>query len=181
MNDSLPIALHLDGMFPAPEYPLLFPNEGSYGLALAVQKFVTGAIAKGMTIVIPKVADILDDRGAVYFHRTRKERFGKPLAEVAPKGKELDATWKALKKEMEILANMLKGGEGKKGPFFEGDQAGYADFLVVSFLAWFERADHKDWEILMGIGEGEFRRLWHACLPWLEGQGEEKPWNIAKL
>jgi glutathione S-transferase len=181
MNDSFPIALHLEELFPAPEYPSLFPSEGSFALALAVQKLISGAIAKGFTIVVPKVADILEPRCSEFFHRTRTATFGKPLSEVAPKPEQLEKTWKPLRAELEVLASMLKGKKGKSGPFLEGEKAGYGDFLIVSFLAWFERADPKDWEKLIAIGDGEFKRLYEACRPWLDGQGEERPWNVAKL
>lgn len=181
LNDSLPIALHLDATFPAPEYPALFPTKASYALALAVQKILSQAIQKGATIVIPKIPAILDPRGREYFLRTREQRFGKPLSEVAPKeGPQLEAVWKAMRTELEVLAGMLRGKEegGMRGPFFEGETVGYADFLVVSFLAWFERADRGDWERLCRIGEGEFGRLWEASRGFLEGQGEERRWDV---
>lgn len=181
MNDSFSIAVELEELFPAPEYPSLFPSEGSYALALAVQKLITGAIAKGFTIVLPKVPDILEPRCAEFFHRTRKAMFGKPLSELGPKPEQLEKTWKPLRAELEVLASMLKGNKGKSGPFLEGEKAGYGDFLIVSFLAWFERADPKDWDKLVAIGDGEFKRLYEACRPWLDGQGEEKTWDVAKL
>lgn len=28
------------------------------------------------------------------------------------------------------------------------------------------------------LGDGEIRALWNACLPWAEGQGENKDWEI---
>jgi len=174
LNDSLPIALHLDEAFPAPEYPALFPSDGSYALAAAVDEL----ISVGYRMVLPKVPHILDPRGREYFNRTRSERFGKPLAEVAPKGEELAQIRKTVEARLSALADMLKGKEGKKGPFFDGETPGYADLVLVATLAWFERADHADWERMVKVGGGELRRLWDACLPWLDAQGEEKEWAI---
>lgn len=37
------------------------------------------------------------------------------------------------------------------------------------------------WREIMGMGNGEFRALWHASVQWLEGQGEEKEWVVPQL
>lgn len=183
MNDSLPIALHLDEAFPAPEYPPLFPSgDASYALALAVQRILGDAIGKCYMLIMPKVADILDDRGSKYFHETRAKRFGKPLPELLPKTAEaVQAVWDDLKKELGVLEEMLRGKKNKEGPFLEGTKPGYADLLIVAWLAWFERTDKETFEVLMGIGDGAFRKLWDASLPWVNGQGEEKEWPIPSL
>lgn len=51
---------------------------------------------------------------------------------------------------------------------------------MVSFLAWVERADKELWRALLDVGQGELKALWEACVPWVEGQGEEKDWPIAR-
>ena len=174
MNNSLPIALYLDKRFPAPKYSPLFPSSGSYALTLAVQDIISRAAVQGRVIIIPKIVHRLDLRGADYFRRTRKQWFGcDSLDEISPHGEDLTTVWSSLTSELDVLSKMLRGPDGKTGPFLEGDQAGYADFVVVAFLTWFECADRADWEKLVSIGSGELKRLWDACLPWLEGQGEE--------
>lgn len=126
-------------------------------------------------LVLPNVPQHLDPRGEEYFNRTRAEFFGKPLSEVRPKDVgEVDEIWKNVLAESETLVKMLKGREGKKGPFFEGEKAGYADLVFCCILAFFERMDPAFFENLMTLGDGEVRALWEACRPWLEGQGEEK-------
>jgi glutathione S-transferase len=182
MNDSWPVALYLDKAFPAPEYPPLFPSEGSQALALAVQQIVNGCMGKTSPILIPKVPlNILDDRDQEYFNRTRSspQMYGKPLSEVLAKGEALEKAWKALLNDLRLLASML--GANDKGPFFEGTKPGYADFLVVSFVAWYERVDRADFERIMGAGNGELKRLWDACLPWVNGQGVEKEYGASKI
>ncbi|KLJ09074.1 hypothetical protein EMPG_15502 [Blastomyces silverae] len=77
------------------------------------------------------------------------------------------------------MSQMLKGNGGA-GPFFEGERAGYADLVFVAYLAWFERGDRGDWERVVGVGDGEIRRLWDACVPWIEGQGEEREFVVEK-
>lgn len=180
ISDSLPIAFHLESAFPAPEYPSIFPTPASHPLAIAVLKLVSSMMMKQMSIALPKVPALLDPRGQEYFNRTRAELFGKPLTELAAKGEELERVWKDLTADMSTLATMLRGepGKQKSGPFFEGDKAGYADLLLVSFIAWYSRTDIQDFERLMSIGDGEFKRLWDASVAWVDGQGEEIEWQV---
>ncbi|PGH35976.1 hypothetical protein GX50_01146 [[Emmonsia] crescens] len=182
INDSWPIALHLESTFPSPHYPTIFPSEGSYALALAVAKLVNVMIPATRRVLLPKIPAILDERGAEYFRQTRAEMFGKPLEEMALESEELGKAWVSLEADLKVVAEMLKGNnnsgaegkEKKKGPFFEGEQAGYADLVFAGFLTWYERGDRDAWERAVSIGDGEIRRFWDACLPWIDGQGEGK-------
>lgn len=181
MNDSLPIALHLDETFPQPEYPPLFPSgDASYALALAVEKILANAGVKGFPLIMPNVADILDDRGSKYFHETRERFFGKPLAEMRPTTDDgVQAIWDDMQRDLTVLARMLTGRtKGKEGPFLEGAKPGYADLEIAAWLAWWERADKGMWEKMMDLGDGAFRRLWDASLQWVNGQGEEREWPV---
>ncbi|EEP79985.1 conserved hypothetical protein [Uncinocarpus reesii 1704] len=182
MNDSTPIALHLESAFPAPHHPSLFPTPASYPLAMAVLSIMSEIMVKQRRIALPKTVKYLDPAGQEYFNRTRSELFGQPLAELAATGDELERVWQDLAVPLSTLATMLRGepGKQKSGPFFEGDKAGYADLVVVAFMAWFLRNDLGDWERIVAIGNGEFKRLWDACLPWVEGQGEEIEWEVPK-
>jgi glutathione S-transferase len=177
MMDSLPIVEHLDHVFP--DRPLFPSGDASYALFLAVNKLTLALGPAVRTLIIPSVPDHLDPRGQEYFVRTRSESFGKPLAEVRPKDEgEIAEMWETMEKGCETLIKMLKGREGKKGPFFEGETASYADLSFACLLAFFHRFDREIWEKFMGLGDGEFQALWDATLPWLEGQGEEKEWPI---
>ena len=178
MMDSLPIAMHLDRTFPL--RPLWPSGDASYALTLAVGKLISNAALRSLVLIIPNVSQILDQRGREYFIKTRSAMFGKPLSELRPADPEsLRTTTDSIKRELEMVAQMLKGRPGKTGPFFEGETASYADFLVMAYLAWAERADKDLWRELMTVGRGELKALWDACLPWLEGQGEDKEWKIS--
>jgi glutathione S-transferase len=181
MIDSFPIALHLEQAFPAPSYPTIFPSgDSSYPLARAVEYTVGNLINKSYMIIMPRVADKLDERGSKYFHETRTVRFGKPLPELLPKNQqEYDAIWKEMEKELETWSIMLKGKPGKKGPFFEGEKLGYADIVAVSYLAWFERMEKGTFDKMLKVGDGELKALWDASVQWADGQGEEKEWPVS--
>lgn len=179
LMDSFPIVQHLDKHFPSP--PLFPSGDASHALNIAVQKILGNVMGKCYMILFPYVPDILDPRGKEYFIHTRSELFGKPLADVRPKNEEeARVAMDAAKKEFAILAEMLKGSGQKAGPFFEGDKPGFVDIVLVSYLAWIERFSKKLWQEIISVGNGEFTKLWDACLPWVEGQGEEKAWEVAQ-
>ncbi|KAJ5469584.1 Glutathione S-transferase-like protein ustS [Penicillium diatomitis] len=177
MMDSIPIILHLDKTFPSK--PLFPSGDASYALLMAVMKITTATAPAPRTLIIPQVADQLDPRGKEYFIETRSKFFGKPLAEVRPTDQAtIDQLWKDVESHIDTLAAMLRGREGKKGPFFEGETAGMADLYLASFMAWFERIDQTAFERFTSVGNGELKTLWEACKPWINGQGEEKEWPI---
>ncbi|KAJ5922447.1 hypothetical protein N7516_010150 [Penicillium verrucosum] len=177
LMDSEPIALYIDKLYPSP--PLFPSGDASYSLMVAVLKIVSLMSPTYRSLLIPNVPSRLDERGREYFIRTRTVAFGKPLSEVRPTDEaELLALWQIIEKEAEALIKMLKGKEGKQGPFLEGERAGYADMILAAILAWFQRFDQDVFDKMLLLGEGEFKTLYEACLPWLEGQGEEKDWPI---
>lgn len=179
LMDSFAIAAHLDQTYPTP--PLFPSGDASYALTLAVTKLVNEVAAKCVTLIIPNIADILDPRGREYFIKTRSARFGRPLSEVRPRDKkEVRAMMESAKADMATLAQMLLGRLGKKGPFFEGEKPSYADFLLVSFLAWCERADKVLFNEFLAVGDGAVKALWEACQPWVNGQGQDKEWSISR-
>ncbi|CAI7606057.1 unnamed protein product [Penicillium pancosmium] len=177
MMDSLQIALHIDKTFPSP--PLFPSGDASYALFIAVFKIMTLIESGFRPLIVPRVVDHLDPRGQVYFHETRSKALGKPLSEVRPTDKgSLDKLWDIIETESSTLIAMLKGKDGKKGPFFEGENPGYADLVYAAQLAFIERFDKGLFERCMGLGNGHVGALYTACLPWLEGQGEDKEWPI---
>lgn len=177
MMDSLPIVLHLDKVFPS--NPLFPSGDASYALMLAVERISSGAAPAFRSMILPRVPEKLDPRGKEYFIRTRSEWFGKPLAETLPTDEaEVKKLHELVETEMKTILEMLKVREGKKGPFFEGENAGYVDLMLAGRLAFIERFDTPLFEKMLALGSGELRALYEACRPWLEGQGEEKEWTV---
>lgn len=180
MMDSLPIAMHLDKAFPNP--PLFPSGDASYALVIEVARIASLLEPGFRPLIIPRVPDHLDPRGEAYFHETRAVALGKPLSEIRPKDKEtLDKMWSLVEEESAPLIKMLRGSGAKKGPFFEDEKPGFADILYASQLAFIERFDKDLFGKFMGLGDGEFKVLYNACLPWLEGQGDDKEWPIPDL
>jgi glutathione S-transferase len=141
--DSFAIAEHLDRIAPI---PTLFPSgAASYALAVSVNRLITHVIAPGLRVLVPPVAEFLDHKGHEYFVRTRSVKFGTPLGEVRPADQEsVRMMVDAVKKEFATVVQMLRGrredesqsqsqSANRTGPFFEGPQPGYADFIVLRF------------------------------------------------
>ncbi|KAJ5162302.1 hypothetical protein N7492_007694 [Penicillium capsulatum] len=177
MMDSFPIIQHLETLYPSP--PLFPSGDASYALLLAIGKIASVMAPAFRQLIIPRVPEGLDPRGAEYFIRTRTEAFGKPLADVRPKDREaIEALWADVEREAGALLDIYKGREGKKGPFVEGETPGYTDLVLATQIAFFERYDWEFFERFVALGDGQFRALYEACLPWVEGQGEEIEWPI---
>jgi glutathione S-transferase len=177
MMDSLKIAAHLDKVFPSP--PLFPSGDASYALFVAVSKIMSLLEPGFRPFIIPRVVDHLDPRGQRYFHETRSAALGKPLSEVRPTDKDtIDRLWRLVETESVALIKMLKGMERKEGPFLEGKKPGYADLFLACQLAFIERFDKELFGKFLDLGDGEIAALYHACLPWLEGQGGDKEWVI---
>ncbi|QQK47959.1 Glutathione S-transferase, C-terminal [Penicillium digitatum] len=179
LMDSESIATYIDKVYPSP--PLFPSGDASYSLLVAVLNIIDKIAPFYKPLIIPNVPSGLDERGREYFIRTRSAAFGKPLLEVKPTDEaELLALWQLIEEVAEPLVVMLKGKNGKKGPFLEGERAGYADVVLAALLAWFQRFGPDTFKKILDLGNGEFKAFYEACLPWLEGQGEEKDWPISQ-
>jgi glutathione S-transferase len=172
--DSWSIALYLDSAFAGPDTPSVFPTAGALPLAKLVHHHLfTRVFPAAAKLALPKTPAILDDAGAEYFHRTRKEWFGKPLDELCD---DPEAEWKTIEQEIAIVSDILSGRWSnppgtvveRTGPFFLGDTPSYADFILASLFQWFKTTDEQGFERLMALGkEDSFRHLWNACEKWL--------------
>ncbi|KAL4995989.1 hypothetical protein BDV10DRAFT_196296 [Aspergillus recurvatus] len=151
MIDSLPIALYLEELYPAQEYPSIFPNrDESYMLTITVNKLRYNMVFAGYALTAPWITNIFDSlRGREYYIRTRSvpDMLGRLLLE-------------------------------KGGLFFEGKQPSLADFVFQAFIVWVKVADGDVWRELVSVGDGVVRALWDACYPWVEGQGDNVEWEI---
>ncbi|KAJ3017406.1 UNVERIFIED_CONTAM: hypothetical protein HDU68_011698 [Siphonaria sp. JEL0065] len=131
IQDSLPIAKYLNATYPSPS---IFPSHGGLSVSLLVQNILnTRLYSHAIKLIVPKVPNILDERGVEYFQRTRLARFGVPLNELCP---DPEAEWKGIEKEIRLLSDLLVANQAE-GPFFTGSVPCYGDFCFVGFLVWF--------------------------------------------
>lgn len=190
MADSNAIAKHLDKVFPSrPVFPSFNKEQGAENAGHAVISGVETALGPaygsgGVRIAMTGVADILDERGEEYFVRTRSANTafgGKSPREWGSTNAEDD--WKPFELALEPLIRILHGSEDRPnpGPFVLGTTPCYADFEIVALFAWFKAGSEKNFQRIMNLGEGEFRKLWNASEQWVYGQGEDKEWETSSV
>ncbi|KAI8170063.1 hypothetical protein K4K49_005438 [Colletotrichum sp. SAR 10_70] len=122
---------------------------------------VWDALAPVLLPVAPR--EVLNERSAEYFWRTRKEFLGMSLDEFEEKhGGE--KAWEKAKKPIEDAAALLNKTEG---PFFLGDTVSYADFLYVGVIAMAKRFNEENYRRIVEISPA-FDKQYKACGPWLE-------------
>src|SRR4051812_19637412 len=82
VSDSFAIALYLDEAYP--DRPTLFGGEGGKAMARFVERWTQLTIHPYVTTAaIIDLHAMQDDENAAYFRRSREQRFGKPLEDVA--------------------------------------------------------------------------------------------------
>jgi glutathione S-transferase len=159
--DSRKIADALETLQPEPSLKL------DSGYVERVQKAVLDIGAALTPIMIPRVPEmLLTPASAEYFYRTRKERFGMSLPELAASEKAGEAAWEKAAPAVKELVGILK--EHEDGPFVLGKEASYADLIVAGYWAMAKRLDRGDvFERAMGLDE-VFPKHWEACQKFLE-------------
>jgi glutathione S-transferase len=159
--DSRKIADALEELQPEPSLKL------DSGYVERVQKAVLDIGAALTPIMIPRVPEmLLTPASAEYFFRTRKERFGMSLPELAASEKAGEAAWEKAAPAVKELVGILKEHEG--GPFVLGSEASYADLIVAGYWAMAKRLDQGDvFGRAMGLDD-VFPKHWEACQKFLE-------------
>jgi len=151
--DSWNIAEYLEQTYPASTNNSLF--RGHEEAHYFFQQYVSNSIVPLLRYLVPpRVPDILDERGAEYFKRTRQEMFGMPLEEMA-KQNHIDKI-DLLKVSLKSVHNTLL----KTNNFISGDEITYSDIILLSVYLWIHAVD----EVLL-----------HQCFEFFEG-GVEKDW-----
>jgi len=167
VRDSAAIAQYIDATYPDSERSL-YPG-GSHALqALFYHHFEARLYPTLITLFVPLVPTILDEGSLEYFIRTRSKAWGKPLAEVRPKGAELDKTWESLKAEFDVLDSFLQNNDvergGVGGDYVMGDKFSFADCVLLAFFVWMNKvkpeADGNGWERVKSWHNGRWERLW---------------------
>ncbi|PVH71792.1 hypothetical protein DL98DRAFT_520881 [Cadophora sp. DSE1049] len=159
--DSKPIAERLEKDYPTPSLHLDSPIIQEIYPAI-------GAIARPLRAVwLPRVpVNLLNERSSEYFHRTREEVVGKPLAQFM-KEEGGEEAWVEALPAIKSLGELAKRNGG---PYVLGKTPSYADFIIVGFLQFFKVIEEDMYQRL-GKAEPALGELYDACKPWLERDG----------
>lgn len=160
--DSRNIADALETLQPEPSLQL------NSGYVDRMQKAVLDVGGALTPICIPRVPEmLLSERSAEYFQRTRKDRFGMTLDELARSEKGGEAAWENAKPRIKEIITILH--EHKDGPYVLGKTLSYADLILAGYWAFLKKLDKGGdvFERLMEIDEA-FPKHWEACQKFLE-------------
>lgn len=157
--DSLACAQYLESAFP--NTPALFPDASSVAFSRLVQYHLMSSIrAPIFPYLLPRIVDMLDDRGAEYFRRTREEAFKITISESIHEDKEkLEEAWKKAAPGLKIVNDMLK--DNAEGPYFAGKQRSYPDLILLAFIKWWKRCGDDIYGKVVEIAP-EFDKVWQA-------------------
>lgn len=157
--DSKNIARELERRFPAPS-PTLYLDSP---YVQRMEEVMPRILEPLRSIWQPRVAtNLLSKRSKEYFERTRSERLGITLVELAQR--DTDEAWAKARPGFDEVAQMLK--EHNEGPFVMGQELSYADIILVSELQFFKRIDEAIFQKAVEIDES-FQDLYDACGEWL--------------
>jgi len=159
LQDSAKIAPELEKLQPTPSLHLDSPILPRVS---ALVGEIAGPLIPFWMPLVPK--NLLNPPSAAYFERTRAEKLGKPLSELAKDA--TDEQWAKCKEPTAKMAALLKENS-EKGPFFMGETVSYADFVLVSAIHFFKRVDESYFERFVGSDDA-FGKLYEACGKWLE-------------
>ena len=160
--DSRRIADALEHLQPSPSLHLASPYQSRIDNAV-LRAF--SPLKPILNNLIPR--SLLTPPSADYWYPSRTARAGMPLDELeATQGGE--TAYKAAEAPLHEVSTMLR--ENANGPFFQGREVCYADFVWVSFLVFLRRAGVDVYEeVLKRTGDREVHeKLVTACGPWLE-------------
>lgn len=159
--DSAKIAEGLEAQQPSPSLQLGSPRVGRTQEAVLLADKPLTPVAKTR---VPEM--LLNPSSAEYFRRTRSQRFGMPLEELARSEMAGEAAWTGAAEGLARVRAVL--AEDEAGPYVMGPEPGYADFVLAGFWRFMQVLD-RDGDLfgrLMKYDES-FPKHFAACEKWL--------------
>ena len=127
VRDSFDIAVYLDEAYP--DRPTLFGGQGGRAMARFIENWSQSTLHMAVTrIAILAIHNLLEPADQTYFRRSREERLGASLEDIAAAGK---AEVEGFAKKLQPLRNMLK-----VQPFIGGEGPLFPDYIVFGALQW---------------------------------------------
>jgi glutathione S-transferase len=156
VTESFDIALYLDKTYP--DTPKALPP-GTEALQAAFHDQFNKVMGPLWPFLLPKIPSVLHPGSSEYFSQAREKDFGKPLADIEPKGDERVKAWKQVKAAFDTLYEWLNK---TPGIYFMGETVTFADFVVVGTLYTLEVSfgeSSQEWKDIMTWNNGEWAAL----------------------
>lgn len=127
VRDSFDIALYLEETYP--DRPALFGGPGGKAMARFVERWSQTTLHPYLgTAAIMDIFALQDEANAAYFRRSREERFGNKLEEVAA---DREQRLEAFRKSLDPLRTTFW-----HQPFIGGQTPLFPDYIVFGALQW---------------------------------------------
>jgi len=166
--DSRKIANALEERYPTPSLHLDSPTLSKLE---AIMPRMTNSLVDLFILAVPTV--ILNPVSSEYWHQTRSKWVGgMPLKEFVEARGGDDRAFAEMKPLVGEVTALLK--EKPEGPFFEGKEVSYADFVWAGLLLFVKACGEEKYEGLLekAVGGGEDAKLHQDLLealkPWWE-------------
>lgn len=159
--DSVKIAQALDVHQPSPSLHLGSPRVEQTQEAVELINKALAPVSR------PRVPEMVLNSGSIeYFSRTRSQRFGMPLEELARSELAGEAAWTGAAEGLAQVRSVL--AEDKTGPYVMGAEPGFADFVLAGFWRFMQVLDRQGdlFGRLMKYDES-FPEHFTACEKWL--------------
>ncbi|KAF5348612.1 hypothetical protein D9756_009571 [Leucocoprinus leucothites] len=155
ITDSIKIALYLEETYP--ETPSIFPHN-SAALHQAFFAYFNSTVAPIWSTILPRVAEIMDDRPKAWYIELRSKTLGKPLAETDPVGEEREDLFRKMKDAFSLFDGFYQKSGGQ---FIMGSSPGFADLMIAGVVqglkVWGE--DSQEWQEFSSWNGGRWVQL----------------------
>lgn len=153
--DSALIAPLLEERYPNPPLHLSSPQQ------IKLEQHILPSLRPHLIgFTLPKAPrNILNEESCVYYNEKWAKVLGMSLQQFEQENSG-DEKWDAMRPLFAEVGQMLK--EDSSGPFFQGKEVSYADFVLAGWLVYLRRLGEGMFERVVGMEPG-LGRLWEAC------------------
>jgi glutathione S-transferase len=157
ISDSIAIAQFLDRTYP--DRVQLFPK----GTEALQEMFIEGFLEKIMSvsrpILIPAVANVIDEASFDFFMATREQVYGKPLEAMMVEGRERAEVFQKLREGYDSMASYVdKAATGSL--WMGGEHPIFADLVLLAHLLWMKKVLTKEeWEMVQSWRDGRWEKM----------------------
>jgi glutathione S-transferase len=161
--ESTAIAAKLDSLYPDP--PLRMDN----GLLQKVGPLIGKSSFPLIPVFMPRIGrDVVVESSYDYFQEARAKRFGMSLDELE-KAKGGDPAWQAAQPGLKQLSELIAAEKKDEGPFIQGSQVCYADFIIASMVEALRRISSELYtKIEETVEDRNILQIHAACQRWME-------------
>ena len=102
-----------------------------------------------------------------YFEQARAKTFGMPLSELE-KTRGGEKAWEAARPGLEELRDFIDSSKKDLGPFLQGSEVCYADFMIATLMESLRRIGEDLYENFVAVAaDDSVQKIHSACQKWM--------------